>query len=430
MTSVARFAGARGIGQVGHGAGRVARVDDVLAAAARALDAGDFLEALKRIALREDGPALGLRGVIFARMGQFPRARELLARAVRAFRTDAVGRARCALADAEIALATRDLRGVDTALANARQVLAAHGDRTNVAHAVCLEARSLLLRGRTEAAAQLLDEMDARRLPPTIAIELELARVEAQLQKPAVAQARAGLGRAERGANAARITAFSREIAAQKQRLTAAAARALSRGKVSTLTLVELESLLGDRACLLVDARELSVGCCGERVELGRRPVLFALVRGLAEAWPEPASRAELIARAFDAKRVNESHRARLRVEMARLRRALAGLANVVATAQGFLLVPLEDRTVTVLTSASEHEHEAALALLRDGEGWASSALAFALGKSQRSVQRALGELEAKGLVRSVGRARAKRFFCAPPAITPALLLPVPREIA
>ena len=411
--------------------GKVMDVDAVLVAAARALDSGNLLEALKRVSLREDAPALGLRGVIFARMGQFARARELLAKAARAFGPSVpLGRARCLLADAEIALATRDLRGVDAALGEARRLLAAERDLVNAAHATCLAARSALLRGQIQDAERLLGGLETKHLPPLIAIELELARTEAYRRKPAAASAQKALQRAERWASAARITIFSREIAAQKALLAAPAASALSRGHARSLTLTELETLLTDASSMLVDARELAVRGNGTRVELGRRPVLFALVRALAEAWPEPAARARLIAQAFGAKRVNESHRARLRVELARLRRALGSLASIAATREGFALTPLGGRAVTLLTSPQESEHEPVLALLRDGEAWASSALSVALGKSQRSVQRVLGELEVSGQVRSAGRARAKRFFCAPPEIATPLLLPVPDEIA
>ena len=56
-------------------------------------------------------------------------------------------------------------------------------------------------------------------------------------------------------------------------------------------------------------------------ISLATRPVLFALARALAEAWPGDVPRDALVARAFGAKLADESHRARLRVEIGRLRR-------------------------------------------------------------------------------------------------------------
>ena len=124
------------------------RVDPALLAAAHALDAGDVLGALKRVALRTDAPGVALRGVALARLGKRERARALLQSAAQAFGVAApLGRARCLLADAEIALAARDLRGVEGELARASRDLRALGDTVNALHADCLAARGLLLRG-------------------------------------------------------------------------------------------------------------------------------------------------------------------------------------------------------------------------------------------------------------------------------------------
>ncbi|HEU5194094.1 MAG TPA: helix-turn-helix domain-containing protein, partial [Methylomirabilota bacterium] len=85
-------------------------MDTLIAAAAHALAAGDPLGALKRIALRDDAPALALRGIAMAQLGDFVRAKRLLRRAARTFPpSEAVARARCVVAEAEIALVSRDL---------------------------------------------------------------------------------------------------------------------------------------------------------------------------------------------------------------------------------------------------------------------------------------------------------------------------------
>ena len=133
--------------------------------------------------------------------------------------------------------------------------------------------------------------------------------------------------------------------------------------------------------------------------------------RSLAR-WPKrgPATCREstLVARAFRGKHADESHRARLRVEIGRLRTALRGLAEVSATKRGFALAPRRAREVVVLAPPVEEQHAAVLALLADGEAWSSSALALALGASQRTVQRALDALAAKARCsRSAAAARA-----------------------
>jgi hypothetical protein len=161
-------------------------------------------------------------------------------------------------------------------------------------------------------------------------------------------------------------------------------------------------------------------------ISLSRRPVLFTLARLLGEAWPDDVSRDTLVARAFRAKRADESHRARLRVELGRLRKLVDPLAEVTATQRGFALVPRRAREVVVLAWPVEERHAAVLALLADGESWSSSALALALGGSQRTVQRALDALAATGRVQSYGHGRALRWMTPPvPGFTTMLLLPV-----
>jgi DNA-binding transcriptional ArsR family regulator len=165
----------------------------------------------------------------------------------------------------------------------------------------------------------------------------------------------------------------------------------------------------------------------GTVASLATRPVLFALARALGEAWPADVTRDALVARAFRAKHADESHRARLRVEIGRLRALLRTLAGVSATKQGFALVPRRAAEVVVLARPVEERHAAVLALLADGESWSSSALAFALGASQRTVQRALDALATAGKVQSFGRGRALRWMTPPvPGFTTTLLLPAP----
>ena len=130
-----------------------APMDSLITAAARALAAGDPLGALNRVALRDDPPALALRGTAMAQLGDLARARELLGRAARAFGAhEALASARCVVAEAEVALVSRDLAWSGEVLDAARATLEAHGDRVNAAHARCLDVRRLLLIGRLNEA--------------------------------------------------------------------------------------------------------------------------------------------------------------------------------------------------------------------------------------------------------------------------------------
>jgi hypothetical protein len=152
---------------------------------------------------------------------------------------------------------------------------------------------------------------------------------------------------------------------------------------------------------------------------------LFTLARALAQRWPGDVDRQTLIADAFRIRRPDETHRARLRVEMGRLRALLAGMADIAATTEGFRLMPRGARDVIVLAPPIDGDEASLVALLSDGAAWSSSALAMALGASQRTVQRALVDLEAAERVRSIGRARARRWLLPPLAgFTTILLLP------
>jgi hypothetical protein len=238
--------------------------------------------------------------------------------------------------------------------------------------------------------------------------------------------ARAALGRAAHAANLAGIPALRAEVDSASLVLDTPAARLIARGAERRLLLEDVETLLASKA-LVIDACRYAVRQADTVVSLATRPVLFALARALAEAWPGDVSRSMLVARAFRSKHADESHRARLRVEMGRLRRELRTLADVRATKEGFALVPRRAREVVVLARPVEEEHAAVLAFLADGESWSSSALALALGASQRTVQRSLDELAATGKVQSFGRGRARRWMTPPlPGFATTLLLPAP----
>jgi hypothetical protein len=400
-------------------------MDALITAAARALAVGDPLGALKRVALRDDAPALALRGIAMAQLGDLVRARALLRRAARAFGPDeAVARARCVVAEAEIALVSRDLGWPARALAAARATLEAHADRANAAYARYLEVRRLLLIGRLHAAERTLARLDPTSLPPASRTAHELIVAGIAMRRLRTKAARAALARAGRAARAARIPALTAEVERAALVLTTPAARLVASGGERLLRLEEVEALLGSHA-FVVDACRHVVRDRRTVVSLARRPVLFALARALGEAWPADVARDALVARAFGFARADASHRARLRVEVGRLRRVLRTLASVSATERGFVLAPRRARAVVVLAPPVEDEHARLLAFLADGESWSSSALALALGTSQRTVQRGLDALQAAGTVQAFGRGRARRWVTPPvPGFTTTLLLP------
>ena len=405
-------------------------MDSVIAAAARALAAGDLLGALNLVALRDDAPALALRGIAMAQLGDLVRARELLRCAARAFGpNEAVARARCIVAEAEIALASRDLGWTAKTLDSARATLEAHGDRVNAAHARYLQVRRLLLMGRLDEAERVLADLDPTPFPPASRAAHQLVVAGIAMRRLQTGEARTALARAEQAARQAGIPALVAEVESASLVLQTPAARLIAGGAERLLLLAEVEALLASEA-FVVDACRNVVRQGGTAISLATRPVLFALARTLGEAWPGDVPRHLLLARAFGAKLADESHRARLRVEIGRLRRSLRMLAGIHATARGFALSPRRAREVVVLAQPVEDAHAAVLALLADGESWSSSALALALGTSQRSVQRALDSLAAAGKVQWFGRARARRWLTPPvPGFTTTLLLRAPLPI-
>ncbi|MDE2603327.1 MAG: helix-turn-helix domain-containing protein [Bradyrhizobium sp.] len=402
-------------------------MDSLITAAARALATGDPLGALKRVSLRDDAPALALRGIAMAQLGDLVRAKDLLRKAARAFGPrEAIARARCVVAEAEIALVSRDLGWPAKALDAARAALEAHGDRSNAAHARHLRVRRLLLIGRLGEAELALDEIDPAPLPPALRAAHELVVFGIAVRRLRTKIAREALARARQAAEAADIPALRAEVESASAMLAAPTARLIARGEEHPLLLEDVEALLASNA-LVVDACRNVVRKAGTVISLATRPVLFALARVLAEGWPADVARHTLVARAFRARHADESHRARLRVEIGRLRTTLRPLADLSATEQGFVLTPDPGSEVIVLAPLADEPHAEVLALLADGESWSSAALAIALDTSARTVQRALHQLAAKGKVQSFGRGRAQRWVTPPvPAFPTILLLPGP----
>ncbi|HEY4136669.1 MAG TPA: helix-turn-helix domain-containing protein [Alphaproteobacteria bacterium] len=406
-------------------------MDSLITAAGQALAGGDPLGALNLVALRGDAPALALRGIAMAQLGDFPKAKALMQGAARAFGAkEPMARARCIVAEAEIALASRDLAWPTKALDAARATLESHGDAANAAHARYLDVRRLLLIGRLDEAEGKLAGLDPAPFPPALRAAHGLMVAGIAMRRIRAGVARDALREARRAAERAGIPALAAEVDSAVRLLDAPAAKLIARGKERILRLADVEALFASKA-LVVDGCRYALREAGETVSLAGRPVLFALARALAAAWPADVSRDALVALAFRAREADESHRARLRVEIGRLRTALRAMAGIDATKQGFVLKPRRARNVALLARPVEEAHADVLALLADGESWASSALALALGVNQRTVQRALDALAADGKAQAVGRGRARRWMIPPtPGIalsfTTPLLLPAP----
>jgi len=403
-------------------------MDALITAAARALASGDPLGALNRVALREDAHALALRGIAMAQLGDFVRAKTLMRRAARAFGPkEAVARARCEIAEAEIALAARELSWSAKTLTAARAALEAHGDYVNAAHAGYLETRRLLLIGKLDEAQHALAELAPLSLPPALTAAHELVAAGIAMRRLQAATARAALTRAEQAARRCGIPALMAEVETAMHTVNAPAGRLIARGEARLVSLDEIEALVAPNATtLVVDACRRIVRIGSQTISLATRPVLFVLVRLLGQGWPDDVPRSTLIAQAFRVKTADESHRVRLRVEIGRLRAMLRSVADIRATHSGFLFVPRGADEVAILDHPAEEKHAALLALLADGESWSSSALALALGESQRNVQRTLESLADLGKVRSLGRGPARRWSAPVAGFTTPLLLPAP----
>lgn len=406
-------------------------MDSLIAAAARALNSGDAIGALKHVGHREDPPALALRGIAMAQLGVHARARELLRRAARAFGPqERRSRARCVVAEAEIALAMRDLGRPQHALAAATEVLGRLGDHHNAWLARLIAARRSLLLGELATTGRILSGRDPVNRSPSLTVVEELIRAELALRSLRMSEARQCLDLAQAAAERAGIPSLLAETAAAREHLERPAARLIARGREQLLQLDAVAELYGSGA-LIVDTCRRGVQMGHVWVPLARRPVLFTLAHALAAAAPAAAARQLLIERAFRIRRADATHRARLRVELSRLRKVLAGIARIESTAAGFILQASDCRPVMLLEPPIAGAAASLLALLADGAAWSTSALALATGVSQRTVQRSLAELEAEGQVRSILRARAQRWRAAPLAeFTTILLLPAVTPLA
>lgn len=400
-------------------------MDSIITSAALALARGDFFGALNRVALREDAPALALRGIAMAQLGDLERAKLLLRKAARGFGTkEPVSKARCIVAEMEIALALRDLDGSADQLKFAQKILHAHDDFINAAYAQHLQTRLLLLFGKLDEAEALTNSLDVSLFSPALNAAHQLVVAGIAIRRLQIDKARAVITHAQEAASRAQIPSLFAEIHKASQILETPAARVKSPQGEQLLLLEDVETMFASNA-IIVDACRYVIRYQSTIISLASRPVLFNLLLALGEAWPQDVSRDQLINIAFRHKQVDESLRARLRVEIGRLRAEIAALADIKATPQGFALVPHTNQNVVVLNQPIAEKHPEIIAMLADGEAWSSSALALVLGISQRTVQRALESLASLGKVQSFGKGQARRWITSPlPGVTTILLLP------
>lgn len=399
-------------------------MDPGLDAAARALTRADPLGALRHVALRKDPPALALHGIATAQLGDFPAARRLLARAARGFRSvDPAAHARCLAAEAEIALECRDLDAARKSLAGALAVLERTGDRENAWFCRLQLVRLLVLLGRLDPAEAALARLERRELPARMRALVGLLGADIAMRSLRPSEARAALSRARAAAEASGIASLDDDAARMMRELDAPVGRLFARGVESDVTL-EGVAAIAESGDVMVDMARREIRAKGRTVSLARRPVLLNLAAALGEASPADIDREALIRRAFGSFGASESLRARLRVEIGRLRRAVAPLCDVRATARGFVMVPKRTGTVLVLHPPESGDAGIVLALLSSGAPWSASALAQVLGASQRTVQRLLADLETAGRVRGMGAGRARKWVGAGlPGFATSLLL-------
>jgi tetratricopeptide (TPR) repeat protein len=380
---------------------------DDLAVAGRALARGDALRALGLVGRSEDGLGLTLRGIAYAQLGELQLARKSLDRAVKRAK-DPLARARIEAARVEIAMSDGDPAPAARAARASADVLSSLGDVRNAAMQRLVLARAEVLLGRLAEARHVVDEvLKQGKLPADVRAVACLAQAEIAIRAIAPTEARAALTRARRALTDAPNELLARALVALEAELSRPLARLEQRGNLRDADLFAIEAASNGQVFLVDACRRLAVAGRAS-VPLVKRPVLFALLLVLARAWPAEVARDELAARAFDTKRVNASHRARLRVEIGRLRKVIDGLGEPIATAGGYALTTPRD--VAVLLPPSDDDAARLAILLGDGAWWTAQALAEHAGVSKRTAQRALSALVESGAAVRAGTAKDVRY--------------------
>ncbi len=382
-------------------------IDAANASAARALATGDALRALSLVGRATGALAQALRGIAYSQLGDLELAREALARAAGETR-DARLRARVRAALVEVALGEGDVaRAAAEARASADE-LTRLGDERNAAMQRLVLARAEVLLGRLGEARRAVAEVRAASLPPSVHAVAALAEAEIATRALAASEARDALSRARPILERAPNRLLALEIEALEAELSRPVARLERGGEARAADLFAIEEAARG-ATFLVDACRRLVIAGRARIPLARRPVLFGLLVELARRAPGSVPRDALAAQVFDARRVNASHRGRLRVEIGRLRKLLDGLdAEPVATADGYALS--SRREIALLVPLDEDEASQVALLLGDGAAWSAQRVSETAGISKRTAQRALGELVGAGRAVRTGSGSLVRY--------------------
>jgi hypothetical protein len=376
--------------------------------AMRALAVGEPLRALGLISRVDSALGLMLRGIAYAQLGDLDLAHESLVRAA-SIADDAHTRARARAALVEIALNTGEPALAAAGAKASAEELAKLGDARNAAMQRLVLARAEVLLGRLGEARHVVEKVVAMELPPDLLALAHLAQAEIAIRALAARAALDSLACARRCLEDAPHPLLERALAALQRELSRPVARILRAGTPRDADLFAIEDVSRGQVLLVDACRRLSIG--GHvTIPLARRPVLFALLLALGRAWPASVARDELAARAFEARRINASHRARLRVEVGRLRKVMDGLsAAPTATADGYALS--STREVVVLLPPSDDDAARLGFLLADGASWSAQGLAEHAGFSRRTAQRALGALVANGVAVRTGKGKHVRYF-------------------
>jgi hypothetical protein len=375
--------------------------------AGRALGRGDPLRALGLVGRTDSALALTVRGVAYAQLGDLELARESLLRAV-SLSDEPRTRARARAALVEIALSTGDPAAAARAAKASAEELDAIGDERNAAMQRLVLARAEVLLGRLGEARRVVEQVLSTDVAPDVRAVASLAEAEIAIRALAATEAREALARARLALEHAPHPLLARELLAIERELSLPVARTWRAGVSRSADLFTIEGVSRGEV-LLVDACRRVVVAGRATIPLGRRPILFALLHALARVWPESVPRDVLIFHAFQARRVNASHRARLRVEIGRLRRVLDGLAaEPTATRAGYALS--SERDVVTLLPPSDDEAARVALLLGDGASWSAQGLAEHAGISKRTAQRALGALVESGAAFRMRQGKSFRY--------------------
>lgn len=375
--------------------------------AGRALASGDALRALGLVGRDASAVGLTMRGIAYAQLGDLDLARESLERAV-AQNGDALTRARARAALVEVLLGSGDAAAARRSAGTAAGELARLGDARNAAMQRLVLARAEVLLGRLNEARHIVDELVATDLPADVRAVASLAQAEIAMRAVTASAARDALTRARNALESAPNALLARALVAIEQELTRPIARLVRGGRTQEADLFVIEEASRGEVLLVDGCRRIAIG--GRViVPLARRPVLFALLLELARAWPAPVPRDELAGRAFDVRRVNESHRSRLRVELGRLRKLVVDLGvEPTAAEAGYVLA--SKREVALLLPPSDDDAARIALLLGDGASWTARAVAEHAGVSKSTAQRALGALVASGAAVRTGTGKDVRY--------------------